>query len=177
MSVYPRRNGKGRPLDLTGFKFGKLKVIEESYIKNYKHYWLCKCECGNECIVCSSDLTIGKTKSCGCLKHKSYHITHGLGKPKETYSHWYNIKTRCFNKNHPRYKDWGGRGIIMCDEWKNDFKSFHNYVTSLEHFGEDGYNSIDRIDNNGNYEPGNIRWATVKMQNNNKRNVRKKVVL
>ena len=94
MSVYPRRNGKGRPLDLTGFKFGKLKVIEESYIKNYKHYWLCKCECGNECIVYSSNLTIGKTKSCGCLKHKSYHITHGLGKPKETYSHWYNIKTK-----------------------------------------------------------------------------------
>ena len=173
MTAYPKRNGKGSPLELTGFKFGKLTVIKESYVKNYRHYWLCKCECGNECVVYVSNLTTGKTKSCGCInkynaKHGLCHKTHGLGKPK-TYSHWYNIKTRCFNKNHPRYKDWGGRGITMCEEWRNDFKAFHDYVINLPHYGEENYNSIDRIDNNGNYEPDNIRWATPTMQNNNKR--------
>lgn len=154
--------------DLIGEKFGKLTPIK--YMVGSK--WECLCDCGNRCIVRTAKLTTGYTRSCGCLKHNKYHITHGLGKPK-TYSHWYNIKSRCYNKNHPRYADWGGRGIKVCNEWKNDFKVFHTYVINLPHYDEDGYTSIDRIDNNGNYEPGNIRWATPTIQNNNKR---KKVV-
>lgn len=152
--------------DLTGQKFTHLTPIE--YVIGSK--WRCRCDCGNEVIVATCHLTTGHTKSCGCLKHKAYHVTHGLGKP-DTYSHWYNIKTRCFNKNHPRYKDWGGRGITMCDEWRNDFKAFHEYVTNLPNYNVDGFDSIDRIDNNGNYEPGNIRWATILMQNRNRRGV------
>ena len=157
--------------NLIGQKFGML--IPVKYISG--SMWLCKCDCGNESIVKTAKLTSGHTQSCGCLKHKGYHYTHRLGKP-DTYSHWYNIKSRCFNKNHPRYKDWGGRGITMCDEWKNDFSKFHNYVITLPNYGEPGYTSIDRIDNNGGYKPGNIRWATSVMQNNNKRNVNKGVI-
>lgn len=149
--------------NLIGLKFGKLTPFE--YVIGSK--WKCNCECGNECVVSTSKLTSGRTKSCGCLKHNSYHVTHGLGKP-DTYSHWYNIKSRCFNENHPRFKDWGGRGITMCDEWKNDFKAFHEYVINLHNYKKDGFSSIDRIDNNGNYEPNNIRWATPTIQNNNK---------
>lgn len=154
--------------DLVGCKFGMLTPYE--YVIGSK--WKCKCDCGNETVVSTCKLTSGHTRSCGCLKSKGYHFTHGLGKP-STYSHWVNIKTRCFNKNHPRYNDWGGRGITMFDEWKDDFKAFHEYVISLPNYGEDGYNTIDRINNDGNYEPNNIRWATITMQNRNKRSVKK----
>lgn len=150
--------------NLIGLKFGKLTPYE--YVVGSK--WKCKCECGNECIVATAKLNSGYTRSCGCLKTKGYHFTHRLGKPK-TYSHWYNIKTRCFNKNHPRYKDWGGRGVTMYSEWVNDFKAFHEYIINLPNYNEPGYNSLDRINNDGNYEPGNIRWATPTIQNNNKR--------
>lgn len=153
-------------IDLIGNKYGMLTPYE--YVVGSK--WKCKCDCGNETIVSTCRLTTGRTKSCGCLKHKGYHYTHRLGKPK-TYSHWYNIKSRCLNPNHPRYSDWGGRGITVCDEWKDDFKAFHDYVSQLPHFGEEGYISLDRIDNDGNYEPGNVRWGTALIQNNNKRNV------
>lgn len=154
--------------NLIGKKFNKLTPIK--YIPGSK--WLCKCDCGNETVVQTSHLTTNHTKSCGCLNTHKAHTTHGLGKP-DTYSHWYNIKSRCFNKKHPRYKDWGGRGITMYEEWKNNFKTFHEYVIRLPNYNKEGYTSIDRINNDGNYEPGNIRWATPTIQNNNKR---KKVV-
>ena len=89
------------------------------------------------------------------------------------YSIYRGMMTRCYNSNTPSYKRYGARGITMCDEWKNDFSKFHNYVITLPNYGEPGYTSIDRIDNNGGYKPGNIRWATSVMQNNNKRNVNK----
>ena len=78
------------------------------------------------------------------------------------------MKDRCFNERNKRFFDWGGRGITVCDEWKNSFQAFYDHVSQLPHFGEEGY-SIDRINNDENYEPGNVRWATVKEQNNNKR--------
>lgn len=83
------------------------------------------------------------------------------------------MKDRCFNKNSKGYKNYGGRGITVYDGWIHDFQAFYNYISSLPHFGETGY-SIDRIDNDGNYEPGNIRYADRKTQNNNRRNVRNK---
>lgn len=117
--------------NLIGQKFGMLIPFE--YVIGSK--WKCRCDCGNETVVSTSKLTSCHTKSCGCLKTKGYHFTHKLGKP-DTYSHWYNIKSRCFNKNHPRYSDWGGRGITMCDEWKDNFKAFHEYVTNLPNYGK-----------------------------------------
>lgn len=81
------------------------------------------------------------------------------------------MKDRCGNPRNKRYEDWGGRGITVCDEWKNDFQAFYDYVSKLSHFGEAGY-SLDRINNDGNYEPNNVRWATRIEQNNNKRGVK-----
>lgn len=97
---------------------------------------------------------------------KKGHYTHGLGKPK-TYSHWVNMKTRCLNKNNVKYKNYGGRGITICDEWINNFANFHYWA--LNNGFEEGL-SLDRIDVNGNYEPNNCRWITMTEQAKNKRN-------
>ena len=78
------------------------------------------------------------------------------------------MKNRCFNPKSLKYKDYGGRGITVCEEWRNDFIKYYEYVSKLPHFNEKGY-SIDRINDNGNYEPGNVRWATAKEQANNTR--------
>lgn len=96
------------------------------------------------------------------------HLKHGLRNTR-LYRIWANIKTRCYNLKDPHFERWGKRGISMCDEWKNDFKSFYDWAIS------NGYSddlTIDRIDNNGNYEPSNCRWITVAEQNKNKRNVK-----
>ena len=97
-----------------------------------------------------------------------YHLIHGH-RNSRLYRIWSNIKTRCYNQNDPHFNRYGGRGITVCDEWKNDFKAFYDWAMS------NGYQddlTIDRIDNDGNYEPCNCRWVTVKEQNRNKRNVK-----
>ena len=161
-------------IDLRGQRFGRLTVIKQ--VENDKPYgtkWLCRCECGNEVVVFSNNLRRGNTLSCGCLKIENQ-TTHGLwGSP--VYKVWDNMRNRCFNSHYPDFKNWGGRGITVCDEWKNDFQSFYEYVSKLEHFGEPG-RSLDRIDNDGNYEPGNVRWATRREQTLNRRCMKKEVI-
>lgn len=98
------------------------------------------------------------------------HRTHGMSKT-SVYRTWSHIKDRCYRENDKSYKDYGARGIAVCDEWKNSFQQFYEHVSALPHFGEIGY-TLDRINNDGNYEPGNVRWATKKTQNNNRRNMR-----
>ena len=150
--------------DLTGQRFGRLSVIERAENSNAgKSRWKCLCDCGNETIVQSAHLISGHTQSCGCLNGQN----HGMYGSRY-YILWIAIKNRCLNPNFKYYKNYGGRGITICDEWRNDFKSFYDYVSQLEHFGEEGL-TLDRINNNGNYEPDNLRWADKKTQSENKR--------
>lgn len=161
-------------IDLTGEKFGKLTVVERKGTdKHGGALWLCKCECGNEKLTTSNHLRMGKCSSCGCLQ--TAHMKE-LGKAKkhgyansDIYKRYHNIISRCFNPNVYSYTDYGSRGITVCERWRNSFEAFYDDVSKLPHFGEKGY-SLDRIDNNGNYEPNNVRWATKKEQNNNTRN-------
>ena len=136
--------------------------------------WLCVCDCGNCVEIRGGDLQSGRTRSCGCLRADSAKETHSIHGKAHSKIHfvWLSMKNRCFNNKAQGFRNYGGRGIRVCDEWKNDFQSFYDYVSQLPHFGEDGY-SIDRINNDGNYEPGNVRWATQKEQVNNRRNSRK----
>lgn len=161
--------------DLTGQRFGRLVAIEPTKQRNRGAVvWRCKCDCGTECLTTSTSLIRGK-KSCGCLKHEilskqakeqKHRLIHGMVRTKDYYR-WTEIKKRCQNPNCKNYPNYGGRGIKVCDEWCQDFQSYYDYVSKLPHYGEEGY-SLDRINNDGDYEPGNVRWATRTMQARNK---------
>lgn len=165
----------GKFVDYTGERFGRLVVIGKSHTDNNKKIvWKCLCDCGNEALARTHDLKTGHTNSCGCYQREmtsKASRTHGMRHTK-IYHTWLDMKDRCFNPKNKRFEDWGGRGITVCDEWKHDFQAFHDHVSRLPHFGEAGY-SIDRINNDGNYEPGNVKWSTATEQNRNKRNVKK----
>lgn len=131
---------------------------------------LFQCECGNEFISVIQDVKTGNTTSCGCYHKRivgNMSRKHGLKKHK-LYIVWENIKSRCYNQKDKAYHNYGGRGITICDEWRNDFKAFFDYATTLPRYGEPGL-TIDRINNNGNYEKGNLRWASRHIQNTNQR--------
>lgn len=156
-------------IDLTGQKFGRLLVIGKTETKNKITYWHCVCECGKEKDVSSMALRDGRVVSCGCFSAErigNLSRTHGKSDTR-LYDIWSGIKQRCYNSNRKSYSDYGKRGILMCDEWKNDFMIFYKWAL------ENGYTenmSIDRIDVNGNYEPSNCRWVTDEEQRLNKRN-------
>ena len=156
-------------IDLTGQVFGRLTALEPvGKNKRGNYLWKCRCACGNFCVVSSYLLRNGKTRSCGCLHDEGNFKTHGLCNTK-TYRIWENIKKRCYNPNHEQYGDYGGRGIKMFEGWISDFQAFYDYVSKLENFGEKGY-TLDRINNDGNYEPSNVKWSTRTEQNRNRRN-------
>ena len=151
-------------VDLVGQKFGHLTVTERSEKrKKGMAFWICHCDCGNTTQpIRTADLKNGKTKSCGCLQNKP---KHGMSYSR-IYQTWADMKGRCYNQNNQSFKNYGGRGIKVCDEWKNDFKTFYDWAMSN---GYEDHLTIDRKDANGNYEPSNCRWATYKVQENNTR--------
>jgi len=152
--------------DISSQKFGRLTAIRFSHLSQNKtklHYWLFKCDCKNEKILSKNEVVRGKAKSCGCL-FRDMGTTHGCTNTL-TYQSWESMKKRCLNKNNRFYKNYGGRGIKVCDRWLNSFENF------LEDMGKKPIRkTIDRINNNGNYEPSNCRWITKKDQCNNKSN-------
>jgi hypothetical protein len=158
-------------IPMIGKRFGRLTVIADAgNTKTGMKMWECKCDCGNITVVRGTHLREGSIKSCGCIRREETSRRFATHRKKNTriYRTWRNMKTRCYNPKCKYFKDYGGRGIAICEEWMNSFESFFAYVSQLPHFGEEG-RSIDRINNNGNYEPGNVRWATAKEQRANQR--------
>lgn len=172
------RNGKstscgcGKSDDLMGQRFGRLTV--QGFIsvddrranwKSRSAAWRCQCDCGNVIDAQALSLKRGSVKSCGCLIHRSS-IKQNGGRLYGIYS---GMKSRCYNPNATGYKNYGGRGITVCDEWLSDFWAFHAWAMA-NGYAEDL--TIDRIDNDKGYSPDNCRWATRADQNRNKRTVK-----
>lgn len=156
----------------SGEKFGRLTIIKEVEKHKGRRTFLCKCDCGNESNVILKRLRSGHSKSCGCTRYKSMKqsITKHNSWRTPTYNSWLNMKTRCMNPNRKQYKDYGGRGITIFSEWIDSFQKFYDYM------GERPLGTtLDRIDFNGNYEPGNVRWVDMKVQANNRRPRSKKI--
>lgn len=155
-----------KSIDITGQKFNRLTAIKYSHKQHPRnHYWLYKCDCGEEKIIRKNHVSSNKTLSCGCYsqdRKDNMKLTAVTRTP--IYHIWENIKYRCNSSKNSAYKDYGGRGIRICERWMK----FENFLEdmkerpSLEH-------SVDRIDNNGDYEPSNCRWATNKEQSRNTR--------
>jgi hypothetical protein len=152
--------------DISGLISGKLTAIRRSGTNSSgSAIWECQCSCGSKRDVKASYIKTGKVTHCGCeyLDKSNPRKKHGMYGTKE-YNAWNAMKSRCYNKDYPSYSSYGGRGIKVCDEWLNNFTAFYEYIgdaPSVEY-------SLDRINFDGDYEPGNVRWATVYTQNNNR---------
>ena len=161
----------GRLIDLSGRRFGKLTVLRRTTNRGNKTMWECECDCGSVTVVSGSNLVQGNVKSCGCLwketvpsVNKEKRTRHSESNTK-LHKTWCNMRYRCNNPNCKFYSNYGGRGIKICKEWEI-YENFRDW--SLANGFEEGL-SIDRIDNDGNYEPTNCRWVETKTQINNRR--------
>lgn len=185
----PTRHGNNFQ-DLTGKQFGRLTVISEAGMDGKHVQWLCRCSCGETKLTITGSLNRGCTRSCGCLLRETHRAPEyraslsriktvhgeirreadGAKRRSAEYIAWGAMKTRCSNRRHKTWKDYGGRGIRVCARWSRSFPAF------LADMGRkpSTLHSMDRINNEGNYKPGNCRWATKKDQANNRRPRRRK---
>ena len=152
-------------IDLTGKQFGRLHVQGYAGLFKGKAFWTCRCECGKNACVAGQLLRSGKTTSCGCYRAELMRKTkrkHGMSNTVEWHT-YYRMLDRCYNTKNARFSSYGGRGIEVCSDWRHSFSNFYRDMGERP----DGC-SLDRIDVNGNYEPGNCRWATSRQQAQNK---------
>jgi hypothetical protein len=177
-----------RTSSLTGMKFGRLTTLELAphvYSGNrYRVAWKCACSCGGEIIATADCLREGNVRSCGCLYADTRNTTHGASRTPE-YVTWHQMIQRCCNPKDRRFKHYGGRGISVCDRWRfgeNGKGPFECFIADIGHRptspadAKRSQFSIDRIDNNDSYRPGNVRWATNMEQAHNKRTYRRSSV-
>ena len=153
-------------VDISGKSFGDLTVKSYAGRKVRTALWLCVCVCGTEKIVARDKLVSGKTVSCGCKRYRKTQPaeTHGLSKAPEWVA-WSGAKGRCFNPKNKRFPYYGGRGITMCDRWRDDFEAFFSDMGARP----SSRHSLDRIDTDGNYSPDNCQWSTLDYQKKNRR--------
>lgn len=156
---------------MIGRKFGRLTVeAYHSYGAGRMLKYTCQCECGGEAVCYGNNLRNGNSQSCGCLcieRTIAANTTHGM-RHEKVWQAWMGMKNRCYVKTHGGYKNYGGRGIIVCDRWRHSFENFYTDMGDQP----SPVSTLDRIDNDGDYEPSNCRWASYSQQNRNRRNNR-----
>lgn len=161
------RFGRIKKVDLNGHVFGSWTVLNQVKSEKRGTFWLCRCSCGKTKEIDTLDLRRSKTTECRSCCSKKHSVRHGYGtrgKIKPEYNSYNQMKSRCLNKNDKRYARYGGRGIKVCQRWLDSFENFISDVgdkPSISH-------SIDRINNDGDYEPNNVKWSTPKEQANNR---------